>query len=193
MRAVSWIVAAGLLMGGVSLASDMPDSGAPLAAVWREQHVNFVYVGRTSRYSCDSLEQKLRALLLELGARVDLKVHTLSCDPAKTDLELWFSSPALPRAEARPVQPGDLDAVDARFERFTLTNDQFRNFGSADCELIEEFVHQVLPKFATREVRSDTECTAYQDQRSVSRYLVRGQILRTLPTAERRVEILRER
>jgi hypothetical protein len=78
--------------------------------------------------------------------------------------------------------------VDARFERFTLTTEEFRNFVGADCELIEEFVRQVLPKLATRDVRSDIDCAAYRHRSNGSGYLVRGEILRALPAGEQRGE-----
>ncbi|HEY2681902.1 MAG TPA: hypothetical protein VGI93_00170 [Steroidobacteraceae bacterium] len=181
MRAVGWLVGAGLLLGGISQASDLPETGVPLSALWRTQHVTFLYAGRTSRYSCDSLADKLRGLLLELGARFDLKVHGLTCDPTHTQVELSFSSPALPPDSSKAAHQGYSKPVDARFERFTLTTDEFRNFVSADCELIEEFVRQVLPKLATRDVRSDIDCTAYRHRSNGSGYLVRGEILRPLP------------
>ena len=93
-----------------------------------------------------------------------------------------FSSPALPDATAKPLHPGDLGAADARFERFTITSDVFRNMGIGDCELVEEFAHQVLPKLVTRDVKEDITCVPYQQ--SGSRYLVRGEILRALPRVE---------
>ena len=40
-------------------------TGNPLAAVWREQHVEFFYKGRVSRYSCDGLRDKMRAMLTD--------------------------------------------------------------------------------------------------------------------------------
>src|SRR5947209_1353949 len=54
-------------------------TGIPMAAVWREQHVDFFYKGRTSRYSCDGLRDKVRAMLLDLGARRDLKITAIGC------------------------------------------------------------------------------------------------------------------
>ena len=42
-------------------AAPTPVTGVPLAAVWREQHLDFYYMGRTSRYSCDGLRDKVRA------------------------------------------------------------------------------------------------------------------------------------
>ncbi len=58
----------------------------------------------------------------------------------------------MPDASAKPLHPGDLTAVDARYEPFTLTSDAFRNYGVGDCELVEEFAREILPKLAAREM-----------------------------------------
>src|SRR6267154_4119568 len=55
-------------------------TGIPMAAVWREQHLEFFYMGRTSRYSCDGLRDKVRAMLLDLGARRDVKIAAIGCE-----------------------------------------------------------------------------------------------------------------
>lgn len=156
--------------------------GAPQPAVWREQHVPFAYPGRTVRYSCEGLREKLRGILLELGARRDLTVDTEGCDHRAPRLALTFSVPVLPTGDMKPQGGADLSAVDARFERFLLTSDAFHNFGPADCELVEEFVRQVLPKLATREVNVDLACLPYE--RDGSHYAVHGQILRALPRTD---------
>lgn len=190
-----------------------PAAGNPTAAVWKEQHVEFVYMGRTSRYSCGGLRDKVRALLLDLGARRDLKVVPLDCDDydrpgassGASRLKIVFSSPALPGPGAKPLHEGDLAATDARFEKFTITSDAFRNMGVGDCELVQEFVHQILPKLVVREVKQDIYCApnpasgpgmgpapgspaagwpAPGFSSSGPRFLVRGEILKTLPRAE---------
>jgi hypothetical protein len=185
MRTVAWLAGAGMGLAAVALgAAPPPLAGNPLPAVWKEQHMNFLYAGRTSRYSCDGLQEKLRALLLELGARRDLRVTAAGCEQPTPSLQLVFSSPALPEAAAKPLHRGDLKPVDARFERFILTSDAFRNFGIADCELVEDFARQVLPKLATRDITEDINCVPYTA--GGSRYLVRGEILRNLPRAEQR-------
>jgi hypothetical protein len=51
--------------------------------------------------------------------------------------------------------------------------------GIADCELVEEFVHQILPKLVTRNLKQDITCVPFQQ--SGGRYLVQGDVLRTLP------------
>ena len=183
-----WVVAgAGLLCalplwaGGAAAGAD---NGA-LSAVWKEQRLDFFYMGRTSRYSCEGLRDKMRALLLELGARRDLQVSAIGCDesaprlgrgPVGPNLRLIFSSPALPEPKPKPLHPGDLAPFDARYQPFTLTSDAFRNLGIGDCELVEEFARQVLPRFVTRSVKKDITCVPYQ--LSGSRFFVHGEALR---------------
>ena len=189
MRSV-WMFAGVALMCSTVWAADA-DTGNPMPAVWKEHRLDFFYMGRTSRYSCEGLRDKVRALLLDLGARRDLKVTALGCEEnapgphrgsINPSLSIVFSSPSLPDPAAKPLRAGDLSAADARFEAFTLTSDAFRNLGVGDCELVEEFAHQILPKLATRNVREDIACVP--NQQSGNRFLIRGEILRSLPRRE---------
>jgi hypothetical protein len=185
MRA-SWVLASVGLMLSVPLWA--AGAAGMLPAVWKEQRLDFSYTGRTARYSCEGLRDKMRTLLLDLGARRDLKVSVLSCDesaPLRRSylgprLSIVFSSPMLPDAAVQPLRTGDLSAVDARYESFTLTSDAFRNYGVGDCELVEEFARQILPKLATRDVKQNITCVPYQA--SGSRFFVRGEILRAAPS-----------
>jgi hypothetical protein len=164
-------------------------AGEPMAAVWRERHVEFLYRGRTSRYSCNGLREKVRALLLDLGVRRDLTIVPLGCrdydrEPSgagESKLEIAFSSPASRAAAATRPQEGD-DAIDARFEPFSIETDALRNMGIGDCELVQEFARQLLPKLATRKVKQDVHCVP--DQPGGSRFLVRGEILKALRSGE---------
>jgi hypothetical protein len=183
MRAL-WVLAGAGLMFSLPLWAAGEGTGNPVAAVWKEQRLDFSYMGRTARYSCEGLRDKMRSLLLDLGARRDLKVSLLGCDESAPlrhgylgpRLSIVFSSLALPDAAAKPLRPGDLSAVQARYESFTLTSDAFRNYTVGDCELVEEFTRQILPKFATKDVKQDITCVPYQA--SGSRFFVRGEILR---------------
>jgi hypothetical protein len=182
MRVLCVLAGVGLVLGPLWAAGG--ESADPQPAVWKEQRLDFSYLGRTARYSCEGLRDKMRSLLLDLGARRDLKISVLGCDESAPRqggylgprLSLVFSSPALPDAAAQPLHAGDLSPVDARYESFTLTSDAFRNYGIGDCELVEEFSRQILPKLAAKDVKQDITCVPYQA--SGSRFLVRGEILR---------------
>ena len=50
------------------------------------------------------------------------------------------------------MRAGDLAAITASFERFTITNDAFRNMGIGDCELVQEFARQILPRRRCRTI-----------------------------------------
>jgi hypothetical protein len=188
MRSVWALAVVGLMLVAPIRPVDAQNGASiPIAAVWREQHLNFFYMGRTSRYSCEGLRDKVRAMLLDLGARRDIRIRALGCEdaPARArlgslgpSLNIVMSTPVLPDASAKPLHPGDLAAVDARFEPFTITSDAFRNMGIADCELVEEFSRQILPKLAARNLKQDITCVPLEQ--SGSRFLVRGEVLRTL-------------
>ncbi len=185
MRAF-WATAGVGLMFALPLWAADPVVGSPFPALWKEQHLEFSYLGRTARYSCQGLRDKMRSLLLDLGARRDLQVALLACNESAPlhrgylgpRLSLTFSSPALPDASAKALHPGDLAAVEARFEPFTLTSDAFRNYGVGDCELVEEFAREILPRFSARNVKQDITCIPYQA--SGSRFFVHGEILRAV-------------
>jgi hypothetical protein len=192
MKAV-WVAA------GIATMFALPgwaDGVNPQKAAWKEQQLTFYYAGRTARYSCQGLRDKVRSLLLDLGARRDLKVSVLACNESALGLSggapgpnlgIVFSSPAMRAAGAgqpaagepaagEPGAPGDAPSVDARFMPFTLSSDVFRNLGLGDCELIEEFTRQILPKLTTRDVKQDIACLP--NQMSGSRFFVRGEVLK---------------
>jgi hypothetical protein len=186
MRSVWVFAGVGLLFAAVVWSAD-GGVAAPISAVWKEQQLSFFYMGRTSRYSCSGLRDKVRALLLELGARRNLTVTALGCDePAARarlgslgpSLNIMFAAPALPQTSQKPPHPANVGAVDAQFESFTITNDVFRDMGIADCELVQEFARQILPRFVIRNTRQDILCVP--SPRSGSHFLIRGEILRSL-------------
>jgi hypothetical protein len=195
MRALTQQVGVALIVVGAALTGTMLTApgalgaqSAAIPAVWKEQKIDFVYFGRTSRYTCDGMRDKLRAILDTMGVRRDIHAIAVGCAvtgdmrelrESSPTVHLVFSSPALPDASAVPAHPGDLAPLDAQFEAFTIATDAFRNMQPGDCELVEEFVRQILPKLATRNVQSDVTCIPHQ--LSGSHYVVRGEVLRPLP------------
>jgi len=115
---VFWASAGVGLLFAVPLWAADPVVGSPFPAVWKEQHLEFSYMGRTARYSCQGLRDKMRSLLLDLGARLDLQVALLGCDESARlgrgyvgpRLSLIFSSPDTqanncPRLETGALPP----------------------------------------------------------------------------------------
>jgi hypothetical protein len=159
------------------------DSVAGVPAVWKAQRAEFHYVGRTTRYSCEGLREKVRAMLLDLGVRRDLSIEALGCAAYRAAnavasagakgfrLAIAFFAPVpAHRAASSSVAP-------ARFQPFTITSDAFRNMGVGDCELVKEFARQLLPRLTVRDLRQDITCV--RDQPSVSQFFVQGEILKT--------------
>ena len=132
------------------------------------------------------------------GARRDMKLFSYGCEIGRIRLqgmnpglsiEFWAPVPAAEKAPAaagarpgdtKPADPKSPDGrvVDARYEPFGFRQDAFRNLDVGDCELVEEFVRQVLPKFATRGVKQDIACVPYQVR--PGSYRVSGEVLKAV-------------
>ena len=59
--------------------ADTDAQAARESAVWTPKELTFMYQGFTTTYSCEGLRDKVRSILLELGAREDLKVTETGC------------------------------------------------------------------------------------------------------------------
>jgi hypothetical protein len=142
-------------------------SGEPQLAVWTDKELNFVYQGFTTRYSCDGLRDKVRSVLLDLGAqKKGLKVMQLGCSSPSGRPDPF---PGV-RVKMKVLQPtGSVDPkqtdqipVAAHWQPLDLKlRDSFSN-DSGECELVEQIRHAVVPVFATRNVDLKTSCIPHQ-------------------------------
>jgi hypothetical protein len=157
---------------------------ATIAAVWKLQKLDFHYFGRTSRYSCDGMSDKVRSLLIRMGARRDMKVLAYGCEYGRVRLEdanpglsieFWAPHPA---AADKAASGANANLIDARYESFAFHQDVFQNLDIGDCELIEEFAHQILPKFSTRAVEQNIACVPYQH--ATGSYRLSGEVLKAV-------------
>jgi hypothetical protein len=143
------------------------ESAPPTWAVWTPKELRFVYMGFTSHYSCDGLADKIRAIVLQLGARSDLKIRDVPCSgPLGRPTEFpgvtvnmkvlvpWDAASS--NAAATPV-PAHWKLVEISTDR-----DPLREAG--DCELIEQVKTRVLPLFAVRNINYHSTCIPYQLQ-----------------------------
>ena len=168
-RAAPAAVLAVLLCGPVLADTPANDSGA-VSAVWTPKELRFVYLGFTSKYSCDGLADVMRKVLLVLGARKDLRVSPTPCsapfgrpDPfpgvtvKMNVLEPAGSTDANSGAAAAQPVPAHWKMVDVNA---ALARDPLWQAGQ--CELLEQIKQSVLPKFSARNVQYQSTCVPNQ-------------------------------
>jgi hypothetical protein len=150
-------------------AAAAPDAGSPAAApadtpeamaVWVPKELTFLYRGFTTRYTCDGLRDKVRTILLQLGARDDLKVIPFGCvrngGPEATP-GVRIEMHVLQLAGATTAQ-----AVTAHWQTVNVLAGQTPVSASLDCELVSQLHREVLPLFGPREIDYRATCSAYQ-------------------------------
>jgi hypothetical protein len=142
-------------------------AGEPQSAVWTDKELTFVYQGFTTRYSCDGLRDKVRGVLLDLGAqKKGLKVMEMGCShPTGPDpfpgvrVKMRVLQPADSPDAAKAADPTPVAAhwkpVDLKL-RDSFTTD------SGECELVEQIRHSIVPLFAARNVELRTTCIPHQ-------------------------------
>ncbi len=129
-------------------------------AVWVQKEVRFVYTGFTTKYSCDGLVDRVRGMLLELGARADLKVLPYGCVRSGTP----ETNPGV-RIVMHVLQPATAaggESVAAHWKTVDLLSGRDAVDASLDCELIAQLKRDVLPAFSPRHVDYSAVCSAHQ-------------------------------
>ena len=157
------------LAAATTLVAAMPALAAAqdgVSAVWVPKHVQFIYQGFTTRYSCDGLRDEIRTMLDKLGAK-DLKVREMACtrmsgpDPFPgVMVTMQVLVPASSAEAAKVKNPGP--AVQAQWKDVVLmpANADYEEQGK--CELIEQFKETFLPLFSTRNVDYSSTCIPHQ-------------------------------
>lgn len=156
-----------LFPGGETLA-DTPAASEPVQpSVWTAKELRFVYSGFTTTYSCDGLREKMRSVLLKLGARKDdLVVNESACGagpgrptPFPTvDIKMHVLQPA----PAPPPGANAPPAVAAHWRLVDLTKYRDPLRAAGNCELIEQIKQRILPLFTTRNVEFRSNCVPNQ-------------------------------
>ena len=59
-----------------------PNEAATVNAVWIRQQLTLYYTGHRTLYTCGTIEDKVRAVLLDMGARDDVRVDASGCASA---------------------------------------------------------------------------------------------------------------
>jgi hypothetical protein len=156
-----------LSMGPPARAQAPVAGGEPAWGIWTPKELRFVYMGFTSHYSCDGLRDKVRQILLQLGARPDLKVRGVPCSgiagrptefPGVT-ANMNVLAPFDPSKAAANATP-----VPAHWKTVVISTDSDPLREAGDCELIEQVKSRVLPLFYARNIDYHSTCIPNQLQ-----------------------------
>jgi hypothetical protein len=161
-----------------ALAQPAAESTPPTWAVWTPKELRFIYMGFTTHYSCDGLADKMRTILLQFGARPDLRIRQTPClgslgrpteFPGVTVnmnvLTPWDATSA--NATVIPV-PAHWKLVELSTERDPLKE-------AGDCELVEQVKAHVLPLFTARNI--DYHSTCIPNQLQIGGTVLRAELL----------------
>src|SRR6185312_7554858 len=155
--------AASVLLAAVPALAAAQDD---VAAVWVPRHIQFVYQGFTTHYSCDGLQDRIRSMLEKLGAH-DLKVRRFGCvrpsgptlfPGVQVDMRVLVPESSKDAAKEKGASP----AVQAQWSNVVLMPANASYNEQGDCELIEQFKETFLPLFTTRDVKYNSTCVPHQ-------------------------------
>ena len=179
MRAPT-LAACSLLLSAAALAQAPPQaSPAPPAwAVWTPKELRFVYMGFTSHYSCDGLRDKMRVILLQLGARPDMKLRETPCS-GQLGRPSAFPGVTVNMNVLTPFDAAKTNAAEtplpAHWKSVQISTDRDPLREAGDCELIEQVKSRVLPLFTARNIEYRSTCIPNQLQ--VGGTLLKAEVL----------------
>ena len=157
-----------------------PDQRADVVSgAWQHHKANFSYLGYTSHFTCDGMEERVRAILLHLGARKDARVLASGCPGpiGAVSPSLWVEADFYTLA---PVDAGGSDTVKASWTPLEVTPKRPNFMGDGDCELIQAMKDLITQNFSLRDIDYRTDCIPHE--LTMDGFAVKGQVLRTLPT-----------
>jgi hypothetical protein len=160
------LAAALMLISASAWASSPQTSAASEPAVWVPKVLTFTYHGFTTKYTCDGLQSKVKAYLLELGARPDLEVRSWGCtEPVSPDV---FPGVTVQMNVLQPAASAT-QAITAHWKKVNLLANRSPLDAAADCELISQIKLNILPLFTARNVDYQATCSRGQMQPGATR------------------------
>lgn len=145
-------------------------------AVWQKQDTRFWYTGNKTHYSCQAIEQKLETLLLHFGAKDSPTIKAQGCfnDTKSSSQSISVSLSFYVPVELMTDEDAD-KAFAAHREPVLVSNHTPIQIETFDCELIDSFAQQVLPKFDQEVVRKKTAC--FRRQSSLHAWYLESKVL----------------
>lgn len=160
---VTAAAAATMLLAAMPAVAMAQDS---VPAVWVPKHIEFIYQGFTTHYSCDGLQEQIRGMLQKLGAK-DLKVREMACTRPEgptpfpgVNVTMSVLVPASSAEAAKAKSAGP--PVQAQWKNVVLMPENASYEDQGNCELIEQFKRTFLPLFTTRNVNYGSTCIPHE-------------------------------
>jgi hypothetical protein len=155
-----------------------PAPGA-VTGTWQKHKDSFYYYGLTALFSCSSIEDHVKQILLYLGARKDAHVDANGC-PHGT---LTPGRTANVHAEFYTLAPADDStapgAISAQWTPLVLNPKHPIFMGDGDCELIKAMKDFLPRNFALRDVQYTTDCVPYE--LTLNGFSVKAEVLKATP------------
>ncbi len=150
-----------------------------VAGAWQHHQVTFGYVGFTSLYTCDGLGNRVRQILLQMGARKDAKVTARGCPgpfntPSPTawvDADFYTLAPV--------AGAGGSDTVRTHWAQVEVTPHRPNFMGDGDCELVQGMKDLITKNFTLRDLEYRTSCAPHYF--ILDGFAIKGQVLRAAP------------
>lgn len=153
------LVGSALAAASLILAAQAPAFGAE-SAVWTQKKINFIYQGFTSRYSCQGLEDAVRSVLLQLGARQsDMNLRQTGC-AAGPNVPSPYPGVSGTFSVLEPAAAeSNGESVQAEWRTVKVSVSWGARAQTGQCELIDQVKAKILPLFAARNVKFQSVCT----------------------------------
>jgi len=175
-----WILL-GMAPGRAFSAADQTGTAAATErGAWKHHHASFTYFGFSTAYSCDGLEDKVKRILLYLGARQDVQVQAEGCPRGLSSLSRQiFVTLDFDALQAAP-DSGDADNVQARWADLQVAPHYPRFIEAGDCDLVYGLRAVLKDGFSWRGLDYSTNCIPHQ--LPLDNFAVHGLVLQPAPT-----------
>jgi len=127
-------------------------------AVWKEQEIDFTFLGIDTAYSCDVMEARIEMLLRHVGAEEGVDVSAAPC-PGYDQPQQRIPIKARFRTLV-PAADGDAKVVKAAWSEVVLGKKSPRSIVDGDCRLLEQFQKHLLPAIEHEVIEGSVTCSA---------------------------------
>lgn len=168
---------------GLTTAANAADAPHPPDDIvwgsWQHHKMTINYFGITSAYNCDALEDRVRQILMHLGARKDAKVSAVGCarGPEVPSRTAWIETDFYTLVPAESASASG--AVRAYWTSREINPRHPYYMGGGDCELIEQMKELISKSFAMRDIDYETDCQPHEI--TLDGFDVKGRVLIPVP------------